>query len=83
MHIYVSEGLELIKEELTKRGYTIDTSTNSPYDAIICDIKEVDLSSLRLIENVKLEGTLIIDAGNKSINDIEYILNNRSYSALF
>ncbi len=83
MNIYVCDGLDYIKYELKKKGYTIANENNIPYDAIICNIKEIDFSSLNILSNVKNEGTLIIDAGSKSISDIEYIINNRSYSALF
>ncbi|WP_040214756.1 YkuS family protein [Clostridium polynesiense] len=83
MNIYVCPGLEDIKDELKKRGYIINDNRMHPYDAIICNIKETDLASLNILTNVKNEGTLIIDAGSKSVNDIEYILNNRAYSSLF
>jgi hypothetical protein len=33
--------------------------------------------------NIRREGTLIIDSGSKTIDEIEYILSNRVYSAIF
>lgn len=83
MNIYVCDGLEHIKEQLINRGYAINNAKGAYYDAIICNIKDIDLSSLNVVSNVKIEGTLIIDAGKKDISDIEYILNNRAYSSLF
>ena len=83
MNLYVCEGLEKLKNQLEERGYNTYVHGNDQYDAIICNIKDIDLTSLSIINNIKHEGTLIIDAGNKSIDDIEYILYNRSYSSLF
>lgn len=83
MKIYVSKELEYIKEELVNRGYSVVDSISVPCDAIICDLKNGGLSNLNIQSNVRREGTLIIDSGSKSIEEIEYILNNRSYSSLF
>lgn len=83
MNLYVCEGLEKLKNQLEERGYNTNVQGNDQYDAIICNIKDIDLTSLSIINNIKHEGTLIIDAGSKSIDDIEYILYNRSYSSLF
>ena len=83
MNLYVCEGLEYLKSQLEERGYNTNLNDNDHYDAIICNIKDIDLASLNIINNIKHEGTLIIDAGSKSIDDIEYILYNRSYSSLF
>ncbi len=83
MNLYVCEGLENLKTQLEERGYNTNIYGSQQYDAIICNIKDVDLASLSIINNIKHEGTLIIDAGSKSIEDIEYILYNRAYSSLF
>ena len=83
MNLYVCEGLENLKNQLEERGYNTNVSESEHYDAIICNIKDIDLASLNIINNINHEGTLIIDAGSKSIDDIEYILYNRSYSSLF
>lgn len=84
MLIYVSNDLLYIREELIKRGYSvIDKKTYSPCDAIICDLKNGGLLSINLQSNVKTDGTLIIDSGSKTIDEIENIINNRVYSALF
>ena len=83
MNLYICDGLENIKRELEERGHNTNLHGSEHYDAIICNIKDIDLASLSIINNIKHEGTLIIDAGSKSIEDIEYILYNRSYSSLF
>ena len=84
MVICVSEELNYIKDELINRGYNVVSNTNSMLcDAIICNLKNGGLIGLNAQNNVKREGTLIIDSGSKSVDEIEYILNNRVYSSLF
>ena len=84
MNICVSEDLEEIKKELINRGYSIMSNINNiSCDAIICNLKEGGLLSINSQNNIKLEGTLIIDCGSKTVDEIEYILNNIIYSAIF
>lgn len=84
MTICISNQLSFIKEELSKRGYNVvGEATDQPCDAIICNLKDGDLVNINMQTNVRREGTLIIDCGSKTIDEIEYILNNRVYSSLF
>lgn len=85
MVICISQELEYLQDELTKRGYTvINNRDNNIYcDAIICKLKDGGLVSLNMQNNIKSEGTLIIDSGSKSIDEIEYILCNRVNSSTF
>lgn len=85
MIICVSEELQDIREQLRSRGYYVVTNTNpsEPCDIIICNLKNSGLANLNVQNNIRTEGTLIIDSGSKSIEEIEYILNNRVYSSLF
>lgn len=83
MKICVNSDLQYIKEELESRGYNVVNSANTPVDVIICDLKNGGLLNLNSQNNFKREGTLIIDSGSKSIEEIEYIINNRVYSSLF
>lgn len=83
MTICVSSELENIKEELTTRGYNVVNNITAPCDVIICNLKNGGLINLNAQGNFRREGTLIIDSGSKSIDEIEYILNNRVYSSLF
>ncbi|GIM28971.1 hypothetical protein CPJCM30710_16370 [Clostridium polyendosporum] len=82
MNIFISNDLKELREKLIERGYNI-VSCNEVYDAIICNLKETDLSQLRMCNNYKSNGILIIDSGSKNVDDIENILINRSYSSLF
>ncbi|AYD41370.1 hypothetical protein D4Z93_13050 [Clostridium fermenticellae] len=84
MKVYVSDDLEYVKQKLLKKGYTVvKDNESSTVDAIICNLKSGALSKLSFDNNIKKEGALIIDCGNKSIDDIEYILNNRAYNNLY
>lgn len=84
MKIFVSEELRYIKQELRKRGYNvIDEIRNKECDVIICNLKNGGLINSNIYNSVKEEGMLIIDSGSKSIEEIECILNNRSYNRLF
>ncbi|QAA30414.1 MULTISPECIES: YkuS family protein [Clostridium] len=81
MNLYVSDELKNIKNGLEERGYNI-VSCNEQYDAIICNLKEEDISHLPSCKSYKSEGVLIIDSGSKDIDDIENILINRVYSTI-
>lgn len=84
MKICVCSELRYIREELEKRGYDVNTEkSNIVYDAIICNLKNGGLTNLNMNNSIRREGTLIIDSGSKTIEEIEYILNNRVYSNLF
>lgn len=85
MVICISEELEYLQVELVKRGYTvINNRDNNTYcDAIICRLKDGGLINLNMQNNIKSEGTLIIDSGSKTIDEIEYILCNRVANSMF
>ncbi len=80
MRIYVFEGLEDLKCELESKGYTILSDYTTPCDAIICDLKNCDINKINI--GNKTEGTLIVDCGSKSAEELDYILNNRCYSSI-
>ncbi|NMM62044.1 hypothetical protein HBE96_04925 [Clostridium sp. P21] len=83
MKIFISQELMHIRQELKKRGYEIiDKPENQMYDVIICNLKNGGLISPNINSSIEREGTLIIDSGSKSIEEIECILNNRSCSTL-
>lgn len=82
MNVYIDGNID-IKNELLDRGYCIIQDDREICDVVICDLKNCDLNQLNSKINYKKEGSLIIDIGSKNINDIDYILNNRSYSNIF
>lgn len=95
MVIAVDAGLENISDQLVKRGYTIVNypGYNGVVDAIIykknmiSHINEYQNSVMvNALENNNTkpsQGVLVINANNKSANQIEEILRSRVYSPLF
>lgn len=85
MVICISQELHYLQEQLVKRGYTVinNRDNNTNCDVIICDLKDGGLINLNMQNNIRREGTLIIDSGSKTIDEIEYILCNRVYSLIF
>ena len=96
MIVAIERGLEGFKEKLEQRGYQVvyHEDYSYPVDAYIymnhsnwMEVNE-DLwpeltSSVEKRSKHKLHGVLMINAQNKSIDQIEQILNNRVYSPLF
>lgn len=81
MKICISDDLLNIKNDLKKRGYDVlPWNSKDSYDALICDLKNVGLTNILHENSAKKEGVLIIDIGSKTIDEIEYILNNRLYT---
>jgi len=85
MVICISKELGILQDELIKKGHTVinNRENNICCDAIICNLKDGGIISLNMQNNIRREGTLIIDSGSKTIDEIEYILSNRVYSAIF
>ena len=85
MVVCISQELEYLQDELIKRGYTVvnNRDNHTCCDAIICNLKDGGLINLNMQNNIKKEGTLIIDIGSKTIEEIEYILTTRVYSSIF
>ncbi|MGE5627091.1 MAG: YkuS family protein [Solirubrobacterales bacterium] len=80
MKIYVSPEFNNLKEQLKELGYEIIDEKITKCDAIICDLKKDGLRKINFQTNIKNEGTLIIDLGSKSLQDLDNILSNRVYS---
>lgn len=98
MVVAVQKGMENIKEQLRERGYEVVTfgEYNYPIDAVVYAGYGIDTSYIKNnnIPNLTSEmsvvgrqdrnyGVLMVNATNKSIGEIEYILKNRVYSPLF
>lgn len=84
MNISVSNELMYLKNQLRKKGYNVlDSNDKEIFDIIICDLKKGGLVSIiDDSNNFNSDGVLIIDIGNKSIEEIEYIINNRIYTSI-
>lgn len=82
--IAVQEGLEEVRDELRSRGYeVVSYGDRGHIDAIVY------LSIDRGMENVNnspdgnIHGAILINAANKTIDEIEYIIQTRRYESLF
>ena len=77
MIIFISSKYKKLRNDLIKRGYEIiEKDEDKICDAILCDIKSGGLNET-VSNKIRNEGTLIIDTGSKTADDIEYILNSR------
>lgn len=83
MIIFVPKELDHIGKELKDRGYEITNNKNIPCDVIVCDLKNNGLMDTNLENNLKPEGTLIIDSGRKSTDEIDKIIFNRVYNSIY
>ncbi|SHJ93656.1 Uncharacterised protein family (UPF0180) [Caminicella sporogenes DSM 14501] len=75
-----------IIENLEHRGYRIvDNSYEGYVDAILFDSNNSSLGYLNVFDNVidMNYGVFLVDVNNKTIDEIESILLNRSYSSIF
>lgn len=77
MKIYITENLSDLREQLFNRGFEIVNNSQEGYDAVICNLKDINFTELNY-KNNKVDGTLIIDSGSKKIEDIENILTNKN-----
>ncbi len=98
MVIAVQKGLENIKEQLRNRGYDVVTfgEYNYPIDGIVYVGQGIETSYIKnnnmphLTSEVsgsghmdRSYGVLLINATNKSIDDIDTMIRKRVYSPLF
>ncbi|SHK00817.1 YkuS family protein [Paramaledivibacter caminithermalis] len=75
-----------IKDSLIKRGYSIvDDSYDGYVDAILYNSDNGSLSYLNMFDNVidMNNGAFIVDVRNKTLDEIENIIKNRSYTSIF
>jgi broad-specificity NMP kinase len=94
MNIIIDNGLDDIKEALKSRGYNVyNIGDNVVADAIL--YREKDKHPYYEVNNLpsatssvangknSAYGAILINVNNKSIEEIENILNKRVYSPLF
>ena len=90
--IAVQKGLEEIKSALKERGYHVVNfgDYNYPIDAVVYRDQLMQLSFISSNNMPQAEsglrgsyGILLINAGEKNIDEIENILKTRCYSPLF
>ncbi|NLJ41303.1 MAG: hypothetical protein GX352_06825 [Clostridiales bacterium] len=96
--IAISRSLAQLKEELEGLGYRVyyEDEINTPTDIFIYSGDSVGgslYSANQMLSTVSMQnssamplnngGTLLIDAKNKSLAEIKFIIENRTYSPLF
>lgn len=89
--VAVQEGLNDIKGNLERLGYDVYTlQENNSVDAIVYMADGYDISYYNTITNMNQgvnmdenKGAILINAKGKSIDEIEYIIENRVYSRIF
>ena len=98
MVVAVQKGLENIKEKLREKGYDVVTfgEYNYPIDAVVYSGNSIDMSYIKNnnIPNMTAHqydydnsargyGVLMVNATNKSVEDLDHMLRSRTYSPLF
>lgn len=84
MKISIEDELLSLKKGLMSLGHEVyNFSENVSTDAYIYSEKKTGLHNLSNSIEPTVEGSLLIDADGKSINEIQYILSHRLYSPLF
>lgn len=88
MVIAVAPGLEEIRDKLMELGYEVVIlgEYNYPIDAVIYKGYTPDMSYISTNNtsfNSDSYGILMINAQNKTIEEINYVLKTRLYSPLF
>ena len=98
MVVAVQKGLENIKELLREKGYEVVTfgEYNYPIDAVVYTGNNLETSYIKNnnMPNMTIDtmgheasqrsyGVLLVNATNKSIEEIDYILKHKVYSPLF
>ncbi|SHE87643.1 YkuS family protein [Clostridium fallax] len=78
MNIYVSDKLKDFINPLEKKGYKVARKKDENFEALICSVKEEDLSNFQ--EKIKLNNILVIDSRSKSIDEIDIILRNKHFN---
>lgn len=84
MLISIQDDLVALKSYLKSRGYDVaDASDNLPSDVFIYSHGNIALPELENSITPNYEGTLIINAENLSLSEIENMIKHRTYTPLF
>ena len=84
MKISIEDELLNLKKGLISLGYEVyNFSENVSTDAYIYSEKKTGLHNLSNSIDPAENGSLLINADGKTLNEIQYILSHRLYSPLF
>lgn len=82
--IAVQEGLEEIKQGLENKGYEVVNQEDSGHiDAIVYENTYEGMQNLNSSMDSNMYGAILINSKNKTIEEIEYIIETRRYETLF
>lgn len=82
--IAVQEGLEKIKEALTDKGYeVVGYDDKGHIDAIVYRNIDQGMQSVNNSDDGNVQGAILINIANKTLEEIEYIIETRRYGSLF
>lgn len=87
--IAIQEGLEEIKRGLISLGYEIGGINDEDLSAILYKADGYDINYHNMIKNMvndnteDRQGTLLINVTGKTLDEVDYIVNHRTYSPLF
>lgn len=82
--IAIEQGLEEIKQELKNKGYeVVDYEDKGHIDAIVYKSINGGMENVNNSIDGNIYGAILINANNKTIDEIEYIIETRRYENLF
>lgn len=82
--IAVQHGLEGIKKELQNRGYeVVGYEDRGHIDAIVYKSIDSSIESVNNSADGNIYGAILINATDKTIDEIEHIIEARRYGGLF
>ncbi len=82
--VAIEQGLEEIKQELENRGYEIvDYKDKGHIDAIVYKNINDDIGNINNSTDGNIDGAILVNANNKTIDEIEYVIRTRKYEKLF
>ncbi|SCY62600.1 YkuS family protein [Alkaliphilus peptidifermentans] len=82
--IAVEEGLKQVKDELKARGYEIiDFNKGGSVDAIVYSNDYSGIEAFNNEAGIQDYGAMLINANNKTIEEIVYMIEKRRYGGLF
>ncbi|PHS32305.1 MAG: hypothetical protein COA82_09395 [Alkaliphilus sp.] len=79
-NVVVQDSLVKVKEELVERGYQlVDSREGKRIDAIVYAGEYESMKSALAIGEMNDQGAVLINAKQKTIDDIVYIIEKRRY----
>ncbi|MGI6427694.1 MAG: YkuS family protein [Natronincolaceae bacterium] len=82
--IAIQQGLDEVKKGLQNRGYeVVGYEDKGHIDAIVYRSVDSSMENVNDSENGNIHGAILVNATNKTIDEIEHIIETRRYGGLF